>query len=393
MSYQPTTLGMKSTVQIEQTQSITDLTVPDNFPLVLQESDKQSINTDIQNFNLENMKLIDIATICSEPEVALNKVLDQFLDLIDPKEEPKIYGLTKQLGIAMEKEKLDDLANKIINPEPGFFAKLKGKITGSDVVGQAWQQLRQLAGQKTTRICDLISNMETTLNQEMIRMRTEIDKQEKIKDQYSIFFDQFAFATVYLHGCLQKSKQQLAQLQATEPVGSTRLADLTDKVQALESRTLAVEGKLTKLPANQLVIRQLQNAGIGTIQETTTTATGRFADIKMTLLTLNGALMLQGVQNLANQGAELDKNLQSVQSKLMKQVVTTSANAPGKNRIAQAEQLKKAIQDVKEINQIVEDARSANKTAFNQASQIFKEARADMIPLGSVVRPLDKLAN
>ena len=56
----------------------------------------------------------------------------------------------------------------------------------------------------------------------------------------------------------------------------------------------------------------LENAGLSTLQETMTTAAGRFASIKMTLLTIHGALVTQGVQRLAEQGAALDANLLAI---------------------------------------------------------------------------------
>ena len=178
--------------------------------------------------------------------------------------------------------------------------------------------------------------------------------------------------------------------QATDPnnpVQKAELDDLYDKFQALESRALALEGTLSRLPADQLVIRQLQNAGITTLQETSTTAASRFASIKMTLLTIHGALVTKGVQQLADQGAALDANLATVRATLMRDVVTRAANAPGDNRLAQAEQLRGIVSETTALVDIIEQARMGNVQKFGQARQMFAQARQEMLALGQQIRP------
>lgn len=388
MTLTPTMIGSKNPV-LEI--FATNLTIPDNFPVVLETDKKMEITNAIQQFDIEAVKMLDIAKIGEEATQSLHKILDQFLALIDPKEEPKIFALTSRLVHEMDNEHLDQMADKILNPDPSVWEKFKSFFTRSDAAQEAWQKIRELAGSKTHRIVDLINGMEKTLKDEVIRMTKEISNQEKLKEQYCDSFEQYAYVVLYANGCLEKSKKLLEDLEQTEPQGSNRLLDLKDKVQALESRALALEGKMSKIPSEQILIRQLQNAGIVTIQETTTTASERFADIKMTLLTINGALILQNLQRLDGQGAALSSNLQSVQSKLMKQVVTTSALAPGKNRLEQAEQLKKVVANSKELQTIVESARVQNKTAFDQAKKLFSEARSDTLQLGNTVKPMNKL--
>jgi uncharacterized protein YPO0396 len=141
------------------------------------------------------------------------------------------------------------------------------------------------------------------------------------------------------------------------------------------------------------VIRQLQNAGISTLQETTTTAASRFASIKMTLLTIHGALVTQGVQKLAQQGADLDANLLAVRSALMKDVVGKAASAPGENRLAQAQQLKAIVDDTRALVDVVEQARQKNQQMFEQARGMFAEARQEMMRLGQTIRPDTPLSN
>eukprot|EP01034_Spumella_vulgaris_P041182 gene41182-50977_t len=70
-----------------------------------------------------------------------------------------------------------------------------------------------------------------------------------------------------------------------------------------------------------------------------------------------GALVTQSVQQLADQGAALDQNLAGVRSALMKDVVTKAANAPGDNRLAQAQQLQAIVADTAQLAGVKHGAR------------------------------------
>ncbi|MGT2467579.1 hypothetical protein ACVOMV_25975 (plasmid) [Mesorhizobium atlanticum] len=80
-------------------------------------------------------------------------------------------------------------------------------------------------------------------------------------------------------------------------VAQARVQELRDKLRLLESRALALEGTYTRLPADQMVIQQIEQAGITTLQETATTVAARFASIKMTLLSIHGAFAVKRSSN------------------------------------------------------------------------------------------------
>ena len=85
---------------------------------------------------------------------------------------------------------------------------------------------------------------------------------------------------------------------------------------------------------------------------------------------------------LASAGAALDANLLGVRSTLLKETVQVAANAPGDNRIAQAEQLKSVVADTAALMAVVEQARGNNQQKFAQARQLFTEASRELISLG-----------
>jgi hypothetical protein len=251
---------------------------------------------------------------------------------------------------------------------------------------RAYEEIRMRAAGKTKTLNDVIKGMEKELETEQRRLEGELRVQEQLKDSYREHFTSFALVVAFAESWLVHSKEQLQQAIANGADATTQRL-MNEKIQALESRTLALQNTLTRLPSDQLTIRMLENAGLSTLQETMTTAAGRFASIKMTLLTIHGALVTQGVQRLAEQGAALDANLLAVRSALMKDVVTKAANAPGDNRLADANGLKKIVEETRELVQIVDRAAESNRQKFDAARSITQQARQELLALGAEIRP------
>lgn len=369
--------------------------LPANFPLTLTEDQRHHILAELQGASLAALPLAQIPKLGSEVETALHRVLGQFLDRIEKSDQPKVFKLVGALSEAIQEEKLDDLADRILNAQPGFMDKLSGmfsKKSLNQAMARAYEEVRLLATGKSKKLSDLIVRMEQELRQEQTRLEGEIQTLEQLKLQYQERFVDFAVSVALLNTLLARGRDELRAAEQAQSPDAALLSNLADKLQALESRALALEGVLTRLPSDQLVIRQLQNAGISTLQETSTTAAARFASIKMTLLTLHGALVTQGVQRLAQQGQHLDENLLAVRSKLLKEVVGTAATAPGDNRLAQAKQLQAIVADSQSLVTLVEQSRAKNAQSFQQARDIFAQARQDMAVLGLLVRPDQTLA-
>jgi hypothetical protein len=370
--------------------SVDGVTLPQQFPLALSPEQSSQILQEAEGFTLRAVHLSDIPQLGSEVETSLHRVLGQFLDRIERAEQPRIFRLVGALGEAVEAEKLGELADRILNAKPSFMEKVVGFFNRkalTKAMSRAFEEVRLLASGKSKKLSDLIADMEQELRQEQSRLSTEIQALEQLKQQYQLKFVEFGMAVALMYTLLERGRAELALAEQAPITDAHVVADLRDRLQALESRTLALEGLLTRLPSDQLVIRQLQNAGISTLQETSTTAAARFASIKMTLLTLHSALVTQGVQRLAQQGADLDQNLMAVRSKLMKDVVEKAASAPGDNRLAQARQLQAIVADSRSMVELVEQARTKNEQSFQQARAVFAQMRQEMVSLGTVIRP------
>jgi hypothetical protein len=109
------------------------------------------------------------------------------------------------------------------------------------------------------------------------------------------------------------------------------------------------------------------------------------------LLTIHSALVTKSVQQLAQQGANLDENLAGVRATLMKDVVAKAATAPGDNRLAQAQQLKSIVAETSNLVMLVEQARETNQVKFAQARELFAQARKDMLEIGLKVQPQNSI--
>lgn len=363
--------------------------LPQNFPVVLDTKQTTALSTRINSFSLAATPLASISTIGLETEVALSRALDGFLSRIDKNDTPQLFKLVESLNTAVESERLPALADQILNAKPtvgerilGFFSRKKL----NEAMDRAYEQAGRVISGKTKTLSDLVNAQESKLRIEMGKLNEDMKQFDLVKERYRECFVSFAVETAYANSVLEAARRE-AELILENNEDLLIRNDITAKIQALESRSLALEGALTRLPADQLVIRQLQDAGIGTIQELATTISSRFNSIRQTLLTLHGAYKVQGVQRLGQQGAELDKNLLAVRSKLMKEVVTEAATAPGRNREEQAKQLIAVVADTKELYDLTEKARATNQEKFVQARAVMAQAREDMLVLGRQLNP------
>ena len=368
--------------------------LPAHFPVTLREDQMQLAQQNLAQVDFLTLPTREIVTLGGDVETALHRTLDGFLSRIEQGNNPQIFKLIANLKEAVDKEDLPALAQRILNPEPTLLSRigsLFNKAAAAKALAEVWEETRRIALGKTKTLVDVVQKMDSELRQEQHKLDTEIRALEQLKESYRDRYSDFVVVVAFLSLLLARAREQVAQAEQSaqpgNPQDTAHVTELKDKLQALESRALALEGTLSRLPADQLVIRQLQNAAIATLQETTTTASSRFASIKMTLLTLHGALVTQSVQQLADQGAALDQNLAGVRSALMKDVVTKAANAPGDNRLAQAQQLQAIVADTAQLVGVVEQARADNQQKFAQAREMFAQARQDMLAVGQQLRP------
>ncbi|MGE5491020.1 MAG: hypothetical protein ACM31P_07065 [Actinomycetota bacterium] len=361
--------------------------LPAGFPAVLDEGQLREISDRIAAIDFATMDSRDIALLGAEAEQALHRVLDGFLGRIEKADQPRLFKLFTELKEAVDRENLPAVAARILDAKPSLLERLVGAFSRKalrQATSRAYDEACRVATGKSRKLSDLVGTMERELQVEQQRLSEELCQLETLKETYRERFTDFAQAAAFAHGLLEKARQEVAGVDSADGFAT---AELQDKLQALESRALALEGTLSRLPSDQLVIRQLQNAGIATLQELATTASARFSSIKMTLLTIHGARITQDVQRLAQQGADLDRNLAAVRGMLLEEVVSVAAHAPGDNRLAQAEQLRQIVEETKTLQLLVADARVCNQQKFDAARQMFAQARQDMVSLGRSLNP------
>lgn len=364
--------------------------LPANFPLTLTGEQLTSIQARVNEFSFHTIVTREIPKLGLSAEMELGRALDGFLSRINQQGSPALFKLTDELTNRFEEAKLEEVADRILNAKPGFFARLYGMLNKKflrNAIAKAFEEVSRLASGRSKTLADHVNAIQRKLEAEMRSLGEELTHMDRVKEAYRANLLSFAIETAFLHNAVIKARLQFAEAEQELRKDPQAYQDAQDKLQALESRALAVEGGLTRLPADQIVIRQLQNAGVSTLQELSTTMASRFNSIKSELLTIHGALAVQAVQRLGEQGAALDANLGKVRAKLMNQVVTTAANMPGNNRIQQAEQLKALVLQSRELQQITDAARSENKKKFEQARDTMTNVRKDLLEIGLAVNP------
>jgi hypothetical protein len=366
------------------------LTLPEKFPLNLDAQQSAALVARVEKFEFAALPLQDFSTLSQQPTMNLNRALDAFMTRINKAENPQLFKLVDKLTEKLEEEKIGDLAIQILDAKPGpldralgFFSKKKLQQSLDSVLEELGKQVRL----KSKNLSDVVVAQEKQLITEMNKLNEELRNLEAVKGVYFASFVEFCEEVVFLNSALAKAKAQAPALLAAADKDVMRAQDIQDKLQALESVALSREAMMTRLPGEALILRQIQNAGAQTLLELSTTMGDRFASIRMTLIGLHGANLVRNVQRLGQANANLDNQLQEARAKLTGVIVAASANAPGDNRVQQANNLKRAVNDVALLQDITDKAREDNRAKFEEARNTMAQVRDDMLTLSQRVSP------
>lgn len=368
----------------------TTISLPDNFPVNLPQEKMAVVLERVEKFDFATLPTQQIVLLGQEPTNYLNQALSSLLDRVTKQDNPQVFKLVDTLSDEIAKERIGELAEQILSAKPSLMHRILGMFSKKALqkgLDQAYEELGRTARNKSKSLSDVIQGMERNLQTEMKKLTEELRSMEALKEQYRDAFTLFAEEVLFLHNALAKAQSQVPAMLAAADKDVVLQQDIQDKLQALESVALSREAMMTRLPGEQMIIRQLQNAGVSTLQELSITMGDRFASIRMTLVGIHGANMVRNVQRLGQANANLDNQLQEARAKLMQTVVTTAAQAPGNNRLEQANNLKRVVADTQNLQNIVDAARASNKEKFNEARTIMAKAREDMLVLGSVIQP------
>jgi len=337
----------------------------------------------------------DIVTIGLEAEQNLGRTLDGFLGRLDKKTAAKVFDLFGRLQKGVDDANLPEILEKVQKGEGrGFFSGLVNslfhKLTGKsadDAARAFMEELTELITGRTRTLATEMQKLEGELNREMQSLSGELRTLDQLKAKYGEHFAQFTVDAAVARAFLDKASAQVqvrAAAAAADPadvIAQGEVRALEDKLRLLESRALALEGTYTRLPADQMVIQQVQAAGVATLQETATTVASRLASIKMALLAIQGAFAVKAVQQLSARQAKLDDQLNKVRADALKDVAVSAAKAPGDNRLAQARQIEAVIASTREIDQLVRAARQETDQKFDAARESFAQSRSALAEL------------
>lgn len=380
---------------IPTAETATQLPIPvatlDTGAVVLRPEQAPQAQKALDALDFAAMPPSDVIRIGLDAEQSLQRTLDGFLARLDKNTASAVFALFGRLEKGVEDARLPEILDEIQNGEaPGFFARLMGRLRGKrpeQLIEELMARIGQLIAGRTRTLADEMARLENELAREMQKLFAELQALDALKLSYRTHFSDFTVAAGVARAFLDRSRAfvsaQEAALDPADPVARARLTELQDKLRLLESRALALEGTYTRLPADQLVIQQIEQAGVATLQETATTVASRFASIKMTLLSIHGTFAVKQLQQVAGRQAKLDQQLTELRGRALKDVAVSAAAAPGQNRLAQAQQIEQIIASTKEIHELVAVARRVSEENFEQARQKFAAARQELATLAS----------
>ena len=387
----PTIIGSTPPLDTAVARAATSMLPIDTGAIVLTPAQTATAVEGLANLDFATMRSSEIVKIGLDAEQALQRTLDGFLARLDRNTAAQVFALFGRLEKGVEDANLPEILEKVQNGEkPGIIGSLLARLRGKrpeQLAEELLAAIGALITGRTKTLADQMTKLEGELSTEMQKLFGELQALDGLKNSYRVHFDEFTVAAGLARALLDKARKKVeeeeAALNPSDPVAQSRMLELKNKLGLLESRALALEGTYTRLPADQMVIQQIEQAGIATLQETATTVASRFASIKMTLLSIHGAFAVKSVQQMAGRQAKLDRQLTELRGRALKDVAVTAALAPGENRVAQAQQIERIIASTKEIHELVAAAKRTTSENFELARQKFLTARQDLVALSS----------
>lgn len=365
----------------------------DTGAIILRQEQWPQAQAVLASLDFASIAPADIVTIGLESEQNLGRTLDGFLGRLDKKTAAKVFDLFGRLQKGVDDANLPEILEKVQKGEDrGFFSDIVNsifhKLTGKsaeDAAHAFMEELTELITGRTRTLATEMQKLEGELHREMQSLSGELKTLDQLKHKYGEHFAQFTVDAAVARAFVDKASAHVqAQAAAADPgdvVAQGHVRALEDKLRLLESRALALEGTYTRLPADQMVIQQVEAAGVATLQETATTLASRLASIKMALLAIQGAFAVKAVQQLSARQAKLDDQLNKVRADALKDVAVAAAKAPGDNRLAQARQIEAVIASTREIDQLVRAARQETDQKFDAARESFAQSRSALAEL------------
>lgn len=379
------------TLSNESSNNSEDVPLPEpqkNLSLHLNATQQQEANRLASEIDIHELSAADIIQIGYDAEQSLQNTLDGFLARLDSGSAAQVFQLFSKLEKGVKDAELPEMLRKIQNSQPGLMARIWGFIRGKSpkqVAQETYGQIKDVLSGKTQTLVHQVKQIETDLFESIQKLNVELDTMNELKLSYHDHLDRFAIVAASAEHALEEARNQLRQMNSENrdltqdnPMVAAKLQEMTQKAQLLESRTLSLVGTYMRLPADHMIIQQIEQAGVATLQETTITASSRFSSIKTTLLALNGAFNVKAVQLIADRQAKMDQQLQKVRSQITSEIVTKAISNPGDNRLEQAAQIEKIIADAVEIKSLINKARSINQEKFNTARARFEAARKQL---------------
>jgi hypothetical protein len=391
----PTVIGSPRVVSIPSFSAVQTQTAAmapiDTGAIVLNPAQAQEAQQALNALSFRTIQSAEIVKIGLEAEQTLGRTLDGFLQRVNAANSPQLFALFDRLNKGVEDAKLPEVLELVKNPpKPNVLGRLAAKFRGKSalqVAQEAYREVADLLAGRTKTLSDLVTKSEAELKGEISKLDSELKVQVRLKEAYIENFRTFAVQAGIAKAFLEKARQDLAEMEqhaATNPTdvqAQTELQEARTKFALLESRALALEGVYTRLPADQMVIQQIEQAGISTLQETATTMGSRFASIKISLLALHGAFQVRSVQQISERNAVLDRQLTEVRGQVTKEVAVAAAEAPGKNRLAQAQQIETVIGQLREVNTLVASAREKSAQQMQEARAKLQNARHELVQI------------
>lgn len=341
--------------------------------------DRKLDNIDVINYSL-------VSDIGRKEFNDLNNKLKQFTSKMSLIKTPGLFTLIDELSKNVSDADLENIWEKTVKAKPSLGARVRSWFNPSALsenLQLQYESVYKLLTERSKGLEVKLSGIESKLIQQKHEQENNI---AALTSSFELYFNSFESVRqqfIFILYLEEFYKQEL-QKYKDENRGNTsihvsrKIGEYESILSDIENRRLVLHGALIKFP---ITVKQNENL-IGVckniLKEIDNTLLSNFTSIRSNLMGLGVALNAQQGMLGTNSAKILDEQSSKLAMKINADLTIKAEKFAGESRLREAENIKALVEQIKDLNSNILQAKEENRQNILKATDIMNETTNEL---------------
>jgi hypothetical protein len=337
--------------------------------------------------SLADVKAEDIDIIGRRELEDLNQKLKVFTDKMNAVKAFGLFDLIDKLSQEVNESDIGALWEKAVNAKPSLYAKFMSMFQPSYAdrsISERVQNISVILKSKGASLGAKIDKIELDLRQHKREQDINIKDLEKV---YQVYIDSFIelrkqFALIMFVQHFYKTQYEtFLQSDLSDMISIKEKEEYAQVYDKIQNRAFIIQKSMANLPLTVAQNSSIISSCRKIIDEIDNTILSSMPMIRSSLMSIHGVLIAKQGMLASKSATELSMNLSKVNSNAVTQLSKDAIEISAKNRLKEAKNLKEVIDDFKNRQAIVEQAKLTAGRDMEEAQRLLNEASNELSEL------------